>query len=149
MDVEIVEVPKSFVLVGLSGQVENNAFGPVGMKLMNELWRIVKGTGTPNSGVNLWVYLPGSRMFTGVELLPGAEAPAGLESLNFELPRYLKHVHIGPYQALPVKWMTLKTEIAARGERMGPYSLEIYGHHSDDPAATETTILIGLGQTSG
>ncbi len=144
MDVEIVESPKSFVLAGLSGHVENNAFGPVGMKLMNELWRIVKETATPNSGINHWVYLPGSRMFTGVELLPEARVPAGLETLRFELPRYLHHLHVGPYQGLPAKWMALKTEIAARGERMGAYSLEIYGHHSDDPAKTETTILIGL-----
>lgn len=144
MDIEIQQTPISFCLAGISTFVENNAWAPVGMKLMNELWEILKGTGTKTTGVNYWVYLPGSRMLTGVELLPGVEIPEGLESLQFELTRYLKHIHVGPYQTLPAKWEALKGEIASRGERMGKYGLEVYGHHSDDPAKTETTIYIGL-----
>jgi effector-binding domain-containing protein len=56
----------------------------------------------------------------------------------------LKHVHVGPYQALPQKWKALKAELAARGEIIDSSSLEVYGHHCDDPSKTETTILIGL-----
>src|SRR5215472_4765656 len=104
MDIEIIETPIRFRLYGKSSAVENNCFGQVGMKLMDEMWRIVKGTGTRTTGINHWVYLPGCRMFTGVELLPAAEPRAGLEPLEFELKRYLKHVHIGPYQELPEKW---------------------------------------------
>lgn len=144
MDIEIHQTPISFCLAGISSVVENNAWAPVGMRLMNEMWGIVKGTGTKTTGINHWVYLSDSRMLTGVELLPGVAIPAGLESLQFELTRYLKHIHVGPYQELPAKWNALKTEIAARGERMGKYSVEVYGHHSDDPAKVETTIYIGL-----
>ena len=54
------------------------------------------------------------------------------------------YVHVGPYQALPQKWADLKGELAARGEAIGSPSLEVYGHHCDDPAKLETTILIGL-----
>jgi effector-binding domain-containing protein len=57
----------------------------------------------------------------------------------------MRHVHVGPYQALPQKWKDLKTELAARGEEIGSPSLEVYGHHCDDPAKLETTILIALG----
>ena len=67
-----------------------------------------------------------------------------VEPLEFELPRRLKHVRVGPYQALPQKWKALKAELAARGEVIGSPSLEVYGHHCDDPAKLETTILIGL-----
>jgi effector-binding domain-containing protein len=70
--------------------------------------------------------------------------PDPLEPLAFELPRYLKHVHVGPYQELPQKWKALKAELLARGEVIGSPSLEVYGHHCDDPAKSETTILIGL-----
>ena len=70
--------------------------------------------------------------------------PDQLEPLEFELPRCLKHLHVGPYKALPQKWKALKDELAARGEVIGSPSLEIYGHHCDDPAKLETTILIGL-----
>jgi len=116
----------------------------VGMRLMNELWQVVKQAGTANTGINHWVYLPEGRMFVGIELLPGAQAPAGLETLQFELPRYVKHVHVGPYQALPDTWQTLKNELAVLGEQIAPPSLEIYGHPCNDPAQLETTILIGL-----
>jgi hypothetical protein len=58
----------------------------------------------------------------------------------------LKHVRIGPYQALPQKWKDLKAELEQRSEIMDSPSLEIYGHHCDDPAKLETTILIALKQ---
>lgn len=144
MQIEIVETPIRFALHGRSGSVPNNRFGEVGMKLMDEMWKIVKGTGTANKGTNHWVYLPEDRMFTGVELMPNTQVPNGLEPLQFELPRYLKHLHIGPYQALPEKWAALKAEIVARGETIGSPSLEVYGHHCADPSKAETTILIGL-----
>lgn len=85
-------------------------------------------------------------MFVGVELRtpqPGP-MPAMGEPLEFELPRYLKHVHVGPYQALPQKWKELMVELLARGEVIGSQSLEVYGHHCGDPAKLETMILIGL-----
>lgn len=144
MEIEIIESPITFLLHGESSAVENNCFGQVGMKLMNEMWQIIKGTNTATTGINHWVYLPECRMFTGVELLPGVAVPASLEPLQFELRRYLKHVHVGPYQALPEKWKALKDELAAQSETIGSHSLEIYGHHCDDPTKAETTILIGL-----
>jgi effector-binding domain-containing protein len=90
-------------------------------------------------------------MFVGVELRSPQQSPAPdrLEPLEFELPRYLKHVHVGPYQALPQKWKELKAELLARSEVIGSPSLEVYGHHCDDPAKLETTILIGLRARSG
>ena len=61
-----------------------------------------------------------------------------------KLVRYLKHVHVGPYQILPAKWAALRTELAESGETIGSPAMEIYGHHCDDPSELETTILIGL-----
>jgi effector-binding domain-containing protein len=85
-------------------------------------------------------------MFVGVELRSAQQIPTPdqLEPLEFELQRYMKHVHFGPYQALPQKWKELKAELAVRGEIIGSPSLEIYGHHCDEPSKLETTILIGL-----
>ncbi len=146
MEMEIVESPILFHLHGITSVVENNRFGETGMKLMNEMWKVVKESNTANKGINHWVYLPGCRMFVGVELLQNSSAPKELEPLAFELQRYLKHVHIGPYQALPDKWKSVKAELANCGETIGigSPSLEIYGHHCDDPSKAETTILIGL-----
>lgn len=146
MNIEIIEQPIRFHLHGISGVVANERYAEVGMGLMNAMWAAVKAAGIATTGINHWVYLPDGRMFVGVELqnVPDASVPAPLEALQFELPRYLKHLHVGPYQALPQKWKALKAELEARGETIGAPSLEVYGHHCDDPAKTETTILIGL-----
>ena len=146
MTVEIVEEPIRFHLHGVGGMVENGQYGEVGFRLMNEMWRAVKGAGVPTTGTNHWVYLPENKLFVGVELRTPQPLPTPdqLEPLEFELRRHMRHVHVGPYQDLPQKWAALKAEVAARGEIIGSPSLEIYGHHCDDPAKLETTILIGL-----
>jgi len=146
MKIEIIEEPIRFHLHGIGGVVENQRYAEVGMRLMNEMWRVVKGAGIPTTGINHWVYLPDGRMFVGVELRGPQKAPIldQLEPLEFELQRYMKHVHVGPYQALPPKWKELKAELATRDEIIGSPSLEIYGHHCDEPSKLETTILIRL-----
>jgi hypothetical protein len=146
MNLEILDSPLQFHLHGIGGQVDNERFGEVGMQLMNEMWSVVKENKVPNTGINHWVYLPGGKMFVGVQLKDPQPTPlpGQLQPLDFTLARYVKHVHIGPYQLLPQTWKALKAELAARSETIGSPSLEIYGHHCDDPSKLETTILIGL-----
>lgn len=146
MKFEIVEEPLRFQLHGIGGVVENERYGEVGLRLMNEMWRVVKGAKIPTTGINYWVYLPGEKMFVGVQLENPQQfsIPDQLESLEFELQRHMRHVHVGPYQTLPQKWKELKAELAARGEMVRLPSLEIYGHHCDGPTEPETTILMGL-----
>ena len=146
MKIEIIDEPIPFYLHGIGDVVENLQFGEVGFRLMNEMWQVVKGAGISTTGINHWVYLPDRKMFVGVEVRYPQQVsmPFRLEPIEFELRRYLKHVHIGPYQALPQKWSELKAELADRGEIIGSHSLEIYGHHCDDPTKLETTILIEL-----
>ena len=148
MKIEIIENPIRFHLHGVGGVVENERYGQVGLRLMNEMWEVVKVAWIPTTGINHWVYLPDGRMFVGVELRNPQQPPTPnqLEPLEFELQRYMKHVHVGPYQALPQKWRELKAELSARGEVIGFPSLEVYGHSCADPAKAETTILIGLKQ---
>ena len=85
-------------------------------------------------------------MFVGVERRTPQPVPTPdpLEPMDFELKRHMRHVHVGPYQAPPRKWAELKAELTARGEVVGSASLEVYGHHCDDPSKLETAILIGL-----
>jgi len=144
MQVEILETPIRLHLHGLSSPVENHQYGQTGLKLMTQMWHVIKQSRTPSTGVNHWVYLPDGQMFVGAELSPGATSPEALQPLTFELPRYLKHLHIGPYDALPAKWQALKAELTARGETISWPSLEVYGHHCEDSAKQETTILLGL-----
>lgn len=145
MAIEIVTVPIAFHLYGLSSTVDNSQFGAVGMRLMSGLWPTLKSAGVSTTGINHWVYLPDGSMFVGVEVQSAATAiPNSLKPLSIIMNRYLKHVHIGPYQLLPKTWQSLKAELAVRGEVILDPSLEVYGHHDDDPAKLETTIFIGL-----
>ncbi|HVW36802.1 MAG TPA: GyrI-like domain-containing protein, partial [Pirellulales bacterium] len=146
MEIEIVEQTMRFRLNGVGGVVENERYAEVGMRLMNEMWQVVKEAKISTMGINHWVYLPGDRMFVGVELRNPQEfpIPSRLEPLEFELRRFARHLHVGPYQTLPQKWKELKAELAVRGETISLPSLEIYGHHCEGPAEPETTILLGL-----
>jgi predicted transcriptional regulator YdeE len=148
MHIEIIDQPIRFHLHGLSSSVANNSYGEVGCRLMDEMWRIVKQARLKTTGINHWVYFAGDRMFVGIEVSRGEHAgiPERLEPCEFELTRYAKHVHIGPYHDLPQKWQALKGELAARGESITMPSLEVYGHscEGDDGVQAETTILMGL-----
>ena len=146
MNIEIIEEPIRFHLHGISGIVENEQYGEVGLRLMNEMWQLVKRDKIPTTGINHWVYLFGGRMFVGVQLRNRQQAPLPdqLEPFAFELQRYMKHLHVGPYQELPQKWKDLQAELVARGEVIGSPSLEVYGHHCQKQSELETTILIRL-----
>lgn len=150
MKIDIIDEPIRFHLHGISGVVEKEQYGEVGLRLMDVMWRVVKGAKVPTTGINHWVYLPDGRMFVGVELRKPQQVrlPDQLEPLEFELQRYMKHVHVGPYQELPQKWKDLKAELATRGEIIGSPSLEVYGHMCEDLSKAETTILIGLKQNA-
>ncbi len=146
MDLEILHTPLRFQLYGLSGAVEGERYAQVGLRLMDQMWMLVKEAQLPTTGINHWVYLPGDRMFVGVEVKSGnaSQIPPQLEPLDFQLGHYARHLHVGPYHDLPQKWKVLKAELASRGETVTFPSLEVYGHHCSDPAKTETTILLGL-----
>jgi predicted transcriptional regulator len=148
MEIEIIDEPIRFTLYGTSSSVENRRYGEVGLRLMNEMWRIVKEAKLATTGINHWVYFTGDRMFVGVEVSNAEQStiPKRLEPCQFELNRYSKHIHIGPYHELPPKWQALKEELTARGESVTMPSLEVYGHscEGDDDSQAETTILMGL-----
>lgn len=53
-------------------------------------------------------------------------------------------VHRGPYRELAVTHAALHKWIHDRGERVGPWSCEIYGDWSDDESKLETTVVYAL-----
>jgi hypothetical protein len=54
-EIEFVEARIQFQLHGKADAVSNNRFGEVGMRLMNEMWRIVKESNTATTDINHWV----------------------------------------------------------------------------------------------
>lgn len=52
-----------FHLHGLSSAVLNSSYSEVGLKVMNEMWRVVKESRTATTGINHWVYLPDNAFY--------------------------------------------------------------------------------------
>ena len=144
MQIEIIDAPHRISLVGYHGTLDGESIPVVGKRLMDKMWREVQALGLKSKGINHWVYLPDSMMFTGIELAEGTPAIGTLEPLAVSLSRYLRFVHTGPYSELPQIWPQLVAEIKQRGETPTKPSLEIYGHWNEDPSKCETTILISL-----
>ncbi|MFO0886229.1 MAG: GyrI-like domain-containing protein [Pirellulales bacterium] len=145
MHIELLETPVSFRLFGISGTVIGNKYAETGLRLMDQMWKVVREARLPHTGTNHWVYFHGERLFVGVEIQETTVAiPPAFEEQNFEIKRCAKHLHVGPYHELPQKWKDLKEELAARGETVTLPSLEVYGHACSDPAKAETTIYLTL-----
>ena len=95
-------------------------------------------------GINHWVYLPDSMIFTGIEWKEPNADVGTLETLDISLDRYVKYLHVGPYSTLGTIWPQLMETLKQCGEKPQHPYLEIYGHWNADETKCETTILIGL-----
>ena len=146
MHIEIIDAPLRISLVGFYGALDGESVPVVGKRLMDKMWREVQDLGLKTKGINHWVYLPDSMMFTGIELAEGTTAIGTLEPLDLSLERYLRYVHTGPYSTLPQIWPQLFAELKQQGENPTNPCLEIYGHWNQDPSKCETTIVIGLNR---
>ncbi len=136
-------------MFGYRGLIKDGIVHASGKPLMDRMWREVQDHRIKTTGINHWVYLPDSLIFTGVELKePTTDVGTlgTLEMLNVSLERYVKHLHVGPYSTLGATWMQLMEELKKRCEKSEYPNLEIYGHWNADEAKCETTILIGLAQ---
>jgi len=147
MQAEIVNSPFSVSLIGKKGRSADQCWGELGRQLMDAMWPEVRRLGIANTGINHWVYLPDSHLFTGVQPTADVKDLGSLEKLHVELTQYARYVHRGPYSELHQVWPTLMRQLSDAGRAHGYPSLEIYGHWTDDPSQLTTTILIGLEGT--
>ncbi|MFO0914257.1 MAG: hypothetical protein U0795_14960 [Pirellulales bacterium] len=147
MDFEIIERPFRVTVFGFGGAIGSDGAGAAGKRHMDRLWREVRDHGIATKGINHWIYLPDSRIFTGVELAPPAAEHGALEEMTVTIDRYLRYVHRGEYSTLPEVWQMLIDELKKLNEVPKCPSIEVYGHWNADPSKCETTILIGLNQS--
>jgi hypothetical protein len=144
MDIHVLDQPVSFDLYGLSGDVANFDFGGTGKRLMDEIWKRVKGNDLPHKGINFWVYDSATHMFTGVELKDASNVGDLLEHKPVDLARYVYYKHIGPYEKLGDVHQGLEAEMANSGiQEIGP-RVEKYGHWTEDVNQLVTEIFIGV-----
>lgn len=143
---EIVNRPIQFRVYGLIAEVEDRNYSKAGLVLMNRLWHIVAQEKILTTGQNHWVYFNDNRMMAGITLPDRVPEPAcqALTRLDIEHCRYLKYIHIGRYDLLPMIWKELIASLESRGECVEFPSLEVYGHHCEQDYQLETTIILGL-----
>lgn len=137
--------PYAVTLVGLDGEIDGQGVPVVGKSLMDAMWKRIHALGVRTRGINHWVYLPNSVLFTGVELAEEtSDIGDTLKRLTIHHERTLQHVHRELYSSLPQVWPQLFAQLASHGESPHLPHLEVYGHWHHDPAQCETRIVIGL-----
>ncbi len=144
MTIEIINKNFTKEIYGFSGIAVPGQYAATGFKLMDKMWKIVKGAGLKHKGINIWVYEKGHTMFAGVELENPPIDGAGLELKSINLVKYAHYKHIGPYNKLGEVHSKALGELAQNGfETCLPY-IEMYGHWTGDENTAETDILTCL-----
>jgi len=144
MDVEIVNKEFNLTIYGFSGTAVGKNYGDTGFKLMNKMWDKIRSNSLKHKGINVWVYEPDERMFTGVELEEAPVNDTGLELKKISMSKYAYYKHIGPYSGLANAYSKMRSYLAANGLKTSFPGLEIYGHWNQDESKLETEILMCL-----
>jgi effector-binding domain-containing protein len=107
------------------------------------------GALAPGHGHNFILYHSGTpaevRMTVGVlDRAPGG-ADADVKPVQVPGGRTITAEHRGDYGLMKTTYDALHSEVKARGLKLSPVSLEIYGDWSDDPAKVYTDLYLYLG----
>lgn len=140
---EIREKPFEKELYGTLKPVpEGQKPGQVMFAAMDATWAAVRASQARTKGINHILYSGSKQVFAGVEV--ESQPPAGLEKVDVRFGRYAYHRLVGGYDQIAGAYQGLNELIAERKLTPSGESMEIYGHHSEDPAEQVTEILIGL-----
>lgn len=142
--IEIITQPLTLDIYGFAGIALNKDYAGTAFKLMDRMWKIVKGNNISNKGINIWVYETGEKVFAGVELYEAPDPTVGLERNTITLSMYAYHKHIGSYHLIKQAVEHMTAQIKAAGyEAALPY-VEIYGHWTNDESRLETALLMSV-----
>ena len=146
MNLEIISKPLILNIHGFSGIAANRDYAGTAFKLMDRMWKIVKGNDLKNKGLNIWVYEEGHGVFAGVELEGIPEQDFGLEQKTVSLSAYAYYKHIGPYHLIKQAVADMTGELKSRGCNTGLPYIEIYGHWTNEESKSETELLMSIKQ---
>lgn len=143
MDIQIINAELNLNIYGFSGTAINKDYIGTAFTLMDKMWNLIKAKGLKNKGLNIWVYEPDEKIFSGVELNE-AVTEIGLEQKNIHLTKYAYHKHIGPYGLIKQAGQNMIDELKKKGFEIGHPYIEIYGHWTNDESKLETELLMNL-----
>lgn len=144
MNIEI-RTNLQLIIYGFGGTAFDKDYAATAFKLSGKLWELVKLNDVKNKRMNIWVYEPADKVFTGVELENvRLDKNYGLEEKKIDLEKYAYYKHVGPYHLIKQAGQNMSKELSKnRFEIVLPY-LEIYGHWSADENKLETELLMCL-----
>jgi effector-binding domain-containing protein len=144
MKVEIINSPFRLNIYGFSDTAINKDYSGTAFRLSSKMWQIVKSNNLKNKGLNVWVYEPNEKVFTGVELDDTPKQEIGLEQKSITLLKYAYFKHIGPYNLIKQAGQAMTNEIKQIGLEIDFPYIEIYGHWTTDETKLETELLMSL-----
>lgn len=132
-------------MYGIEGTAFNKDYAGTAFRLSDQVWKIVKGNGLKNKGINIWVYEPGEKVFAGVELDNNLDqSHLGLAEKKMSLEKYAYYKHIGPYNLIKQSGQNMTHELTKKGFEVELPYIEIYGHWIPDETKLETELLMCL-----
>ena len=140
----IVDEPLTLQVYGLSGIAAGRDYAGTAFRLMDGMWKIVKGQKLKNKGKNIWVYEAGDRVFAGVEMEEDVRDVPGLERRDILLTKYAYYKHVGPYKLIGEAGGRMRDEVTRNGLTTGWPYIEIYGHWEKDEEKLETELIMAL-----
>lgn len=144
MTVDIFNKNFTLNLYGFSAIALNKEYVPTAFQLMDRMWKTVKGNGLKNTGLNIWVFEPDDKVFSGVQLTDTPDHNLGLEQKTVLLTKYASHIHVGSYSLIKQAGQDMRKELQKMGyEPTMPY-IEIYGHMFEDETQLKTELLVAL-----
>ena len=131
-------------LYGFSGVALNKDYVGTAFQLMDKMWKAIAQEQLKHKGVNIWVYEPDEKVFTGVELSEPPQHASYLEQKSIDLIKYAYYKHIGPYNLIKDAGQFMRDELRAKGLKTKLPYVEIYGHWTNDETKLETELLMSL-----
>ena len=97
MNIDIVTIPFSRKLYGISGIIQDQKVWESGRVLMDRMWNEIRTNKIANKGLNHGVYEAANKIFVGVELEEDPALATILERKLVNLTKYAYWKHVGPY----------------------------------------------------
>jgi effector-binding domain-containing protein len=146
-----VETVTPRLLAAVNRRVRPGSVGAAFSSVQDEVWAFLRDNpGLRTDGHNVFYYNHTGANSEGMDVHFGVEvtrrfAPSGNVAC-IETPggRAATLVHRGAYTGLDAAHAALRDWFRASGERMGAWSLEIYGDWYEDVSQLETTIVYAL-----
>ena len=145
IDADIIDL-KPFVGAGIEVTCQRTQLVPTIRQTFDRIYK--PGALTPGHGHNFILYHGGTSseisMTVGVlDRAPGGADP-DVKAAHAPGGRVITATHWGDYGRMKTTYDALYAEVKARGLKLAPLSMEIYGDWSDDPAKVRTDLYLYL-----